>query len=268
MPPSPRVTVLIGAYNNAATLERAARSMLDQTVADLELLIIDDGSSDGTSELAAAIAANDPRVRVLSMSTNVGIARSLNAGLAEATAPVVAVLDADDWSEPRRLERQLEVLDEDPTVAVVGCRMQEVDEEGRELAPRTRLASGEVNRELMRFNPIPNTSAALRRGAALAVGGYDPRYQWAAEYDLWLRLAERHRIVALGETLATRQMSRRNVAARREREQIAESIIMRVRAMRRRRTIRGATGLLAYVVAYAAPVPLKRALRRRRGQAP
>jgi glycosyltransferase involved in cell wall biosynthesis len=265
---TPRITALIGAYNSAATLERAARSMLDQTVSELELVIVDDGSSDGTSEVAAGIAAGDARATVLTMPGNVGIARSLNAGVEAAAAPVVAVLDADDWSEPRRLERQLDVLSGAPSVAVVGCRMREVDEHGRELAPRTSFAAGEVNDVLMRFNPIPNTSSAFRRDVALAVGGYDPRYRWATEYDLWLRLADRHGIFAIDEILATRQMSSQNVAARRERAQIAEAIEMRVRAMRRRRSPAGATGLIPYALSYATPLPLKRAIRRRIGQAP
>ncbi len=265
---TPRITALIGAYNNASTLERAARSMLDQTVSELELVIVDDGSSDATGEVAARVAAGDARATVLTMPGNVGIARSLNAGVEAAAAPVVAVLDADDWSEPRRLERQLDVLDGDPSIAVVGCRMREVDEHGRELAPRTSFAAGEVNDVLMRFNPIPNTSSAFRRDVALAVGGYDPRYRWATEYDLWLRLADRHRIFAIDEILATRQMSSRNVAARRERAQIAEAIEMRLRAMRRRRSLAGATGLIPYAVSYATPLPLKRAIRRRIGQAP
>jgi hypothetical protein len=125
-----------------------------------------------------------------------------------------------------------------------------------------------VNRLLMRFNPIPNTASAFRRDAVRELGGYDHRYRWATEYDLWLRLAERHRLVALDETLATRQMSWGNVAATREREQIAETIVMRVRAMRRRRSLRGVGGLAPYLVSYATPVPLKRAVRGRLGQGP
>jgi glycosyltransferase involved in cell wall biosynthesis len=264
----PRVSALIGVYNNASTLERAARSMLEQTVSELELLIINDGSTDLTGEIAARIAADDPRARVLTMPGNVGIARSLNAGLHAASAPVVAILDADDWSEPTRLERQLDVLERQPTVAVVGVRMHEVDEHGRELRPRTSMASGEVNEVLMRFNPIPNTASAFRRDLAVAAGGYDPRYKWATEYDLWLRLAEGHRLLALDETLATRQMTGHNVAARREREQIAETILMRLRAMRRRRSLRGVGGVLPASVSYVTPLPLKRAVRRRLGQAP
>lgn len=264
----PRVSVLIGAYDSAATLRRAIDSILDQTLAELELIAIDDGSRDATPALIADAAARDGRVRALAMGRNVGIARSLNAGLREARAPVVAVLDADDLAGPRRLERQLAVLEARRDVAVVGSRMREVDASGRELAPRTKFRAGDVNRVLMRFNPIPNTSSMFRRDVALALGGYDPRYRYAAEYDLWLRIAERHTLVALDEPLSTRVMGGANVAARAEREQTAEAIAIRLRALARRRTLRGAGGLVVPVLAWLTPPALKRARRRLLGQAP
>lgn len=265
---TPRVSVLIGAYDNAATLEWAIDSMLAQTVGDLELLAIDDGSRDATPQVIAAAASRDPRVRPLPMGRNVGISRSLNAGLAAARAPVVAVQDADDFSDPTRLERQLDVLDARPEVAVVGSRMHEVDEGGRRLVSRTAFAAGDVNDVLPRFNPIPNTSAAFRREVVLEMGGYDPRYRYAMEYDLWLRVAERYTVVALDEPLSTRVMGTANVAARAERAQIAEALAIRARALARRRTLRGAGGLALPALAWVTPIPLKRARRRRLGQAP
>lgn len=261
-----RASVLIGAFNSAPTLRRAIDAILAQTMADFELIVVDDGSSDDSAALARAVG--DPRVRVLELGRNVGIAASLNAGIAAAQAPVVVVQDADDHSDPRRLERQLAALDAAADVAVVGCRMREVDEAGRELAPRTSFAAGDVRDVLLRFNPIPNGSAAFRRDAVLAVGGYDPRYRYATEYDLWLRLAERWRVLALDELLATRVMGTANVAARAERAQTREAIAIRLRALRRRRTLRGAGGLVAPVISYLTPPALKRARRRRLGQAP
>lgn len=265
---TPRISVLIGAYDNAATLERAIDSMLAQTVTDLELLAIDDGSRDATPQLIAAAAARDPRVRPLPMGRNVGISRSLNAGLAAARAPVVAVQDADDFSAPERLERQLAVLEARPEVAVVGTRMHEVDEAGRPLVSRTAFAAGDVNDVLPRINPIPNTSAAFRRDVVVGLGGYDPRYRYAMEYDLWLRVAEHHRVVALDEPLSTRVMGSANVAARAERAQIAEALAIRARALARRRTLHGAGGLAVPALAWLTPIPLKRTRRRRLGQAP
>ncbi len=265
---SPRISVLIGSFNNAATLDRAIDAILAQTVRELELIVIDDGSTDATAELIARAMARDDRVRSLPMGCNVGIARSLNAGLQAARAPIVAIQDADDYSAPERLDRQLAVLDEQADVAVVGTRMHEVDEAGRRLAPRTSFVAGEVNDALLRFNPVPNTCVALRREAALAAGGYDARYRYAMEYDLWLRLAERWRIMTLDEPLATRVMGSTNVAARAERAQTAEAILIRLRALRRRRTLRGASGLLIPLLAWLTPTPLKRVRRRRLGQAP
>jgi glycosyltransferase involved in cell wall biosynthesis len=230
--------------------------------------VIDDGSRDASAAAASEAIGSDPRGRVMRLERNLGIARSLNAGLEAAAAPVVAIQDADDYSEPNRLERELAVLNEDPDVAVVGSRMREVDDAGRELRPRTSFVAGEVGAVLPSFNPIPNGSALIRRDAARAVGGYDPRYRYATEYDLWLRLAEQHRLVALDEELCTRVMGGGNVAARAERAQLAEGLAIRLRALRRRRTLKGCSGLVRPALSYALPTPLKRALRERRGQAP
>jgi glycosyltransferase involved in cell wall biosynthesis len=268
MSPAPRVAVLIGAFDSERTLARAIASILVQSVSDLELIVIDDGSRDRSLEVARAATADDPRARVVSLPQNLGIPRSLNLGLAEVSAPAVAFQDADDFSEPFRLERQLNALDADPSVAVVGCRMRELDERGRELRPRTSFASGDVGPVLMRFNPIPNGCAMVRRAAVVAAGGYDVGYRYAAEYDLWLRLSERHRIAALEEVLCTRTMGSSNVAAYAERRQLAESIRARLAALRRRRTLRGAGGIVRPAASLVVPLGLKRALRARRGQAP
>lgn len=264
----PRVSVLIGAYDNAATLPRAIDAILAQSVADLELLLVDDGSRDDTPRVIADAVARDARVRALTMEHNVGISRSLNEALRSAAAPIVAVQDADDYSAPERLARQLAVLDARPQVAVVGTRMHEVDEAGNQRAARTSFRAGDVNDVLLRFNPIPNGCSAFRRDVALGLGGYDPRYRYAMEYDLWLRIAEHHVVTALDEPLSTRVMGTTNVAARSERAQIGEAIVIRARALARRRTLRGASGLAVPALAWLTPIPLKRTLRRRLGQAP
>jgi glycosyltransferase involved in cell wall biosynthesis len=263
----PRLSVLIGCWNNAATLPEAIGSILAQSVAELELIVVDDGSTDGTAELVQMAAQSDPRVRHLPLP-HMGISRSLNRGLQAATAEFLAFQDADDWSLPGRLERQLHTLVTRPEVLVTGCRMREVDPRGAELAPRTTFRAGDVNGVLMRFNPIPNSCAMVRRRAVLEAGGFDPRYRYAMDYDLWLRLAERGVVTTLDETLAVRRMSGVNVAARSERAQTAEAVRIRLSALRRRRTLRGAQGLALPLASLATPPTLKRARRRALGQAP
>src|SRR5436190_2669760 len=146
--------------------------------------------------------------------------------------------------------------------------MREVGPDGEELRPRTTFAAGVVNGALMRFNPLPNSCAAFRRDAALAIGGYDPRYRYAMDHDLWLRIADHRAVFALDEVLAVRTMSGSNVAARAERAQIRETLEIRAATLRRRRTLSGARGLVAPAASYLTPLPLKRAVRRRLGQAP
>jgi glycosyltransferase involved in cell wall biosynthesis len=265
---SPVVTVLIGAYENESTVGRAIESILRQREPRLELIVIDDGSRDRSAAVAEETIGADARGRLIRLERNVGIAASLNQGIEAAAAPLVAIQDADDYSAPERLERQLEAFASDASVAVVGARMREVDVDGRVLRPRTSFAPGDVGPVLMRFNPIPNGSALFRREVALALGGYDPRYRYATEYDLWLRIAERHRLLTIDEELCTRTMGATNVAARAERAQLAEGIGIRARALHRRRTLRGASGLLRPALSYVLPLGLKRALRERRGQAP
>lgn len=263
----PALSVLIGCLNNAETLEQAIRSILSQSVSTLELIVVDDGSTDHTGDLVRAIQGTDTRVRYLRLPHR-GISSSLNAGLQAARGDLVAFQDADDWSLPTRLEREMELLRARPQVAVVGCRMREVAVDGTELVPRTAFAAGDVNDVLLRFNPIPNSCAMVRRASALAVGGFDERFRYAMDYDLWLRLGERHVINTIDETLAVRRMTGVNVAARKERAQTAEAIRIRVEALRRRRSLAGGTGLVLPVVSLGTPLPLKRALRQARGQAP
>ncbi len=102
--------------------------------------------------------------------------------------------------------------------------MREVDETLTERRARTLFRAGDVNDVLLRFNPIPNTSAAFRRDVVLGLGGYDPRYRYAMEYDLWLRVADTHVVHALDEPLSTRRMSTTNVASRAQREQQLEAV--------------------------------------------
>jgi glycosyltransferase involved in cell wall biosynthesis len=261
----PAVSVLIGAWNNAPTLPRAIESILEQTIEDLELIVVDDGSTDETPEVVRGY--RDPRLRRLGLEHQ-GIARSLNRGLEEARASAVAFQDADDWSLPSRLERQLAALERSPQAAVVGCWMDEVDEAGRMLRPRQPRRSGSVRGALLRYNPIPGTSSMVRRDAALAVGGFDPSFRYAADYDLWSRLGADYDVICLPEVLAVRRMSARQAGSRHERVQIREALRTRWRLVRQRRRPDAALFMLKPLASLLAPRSLKTVVRRTRGVAP
>jgi hypothetical protein len=201
MPETPRVSVVMPVHNGGPYLERAVESILGQSFTDFEFVIIDDGSTDSTPEVLRRYQAADHRVRVHPQE-KAGLVASLNNGCRQARAAYLARMDADDIAFPNRLARQVEFLDREPGVAVVGSATVTIDASGRELKRHGCPTShGEIVEALREYNPFTHPSVMLRAEALAAVGGYRPAYQPAEDYDLWLRLSERYRLANLPEPL-------------------------------------------------------------------
>lgn len=192
------VTVLLPVHNGGRFLLPAVESVLGQTHRDLELLVIDDGSTDGAVDGVARIT--DPRVRVLRQE-NQGLVASLNRGLAEARHELVARMDADDLCHPDRLLLQVDFLTTHPAVAAVGCCYEVVDEHGRAITDVHAAASGSYQRRRLYFrNLLPHAGMTFRRDVVLRAGGYRAVGP-AEDYDLWTRLASTHTVAALPDRL-------------------------------------------------------------------
>jgi glycosyltransferase involved in cell wall biosynthesis len=185
-----RVSVVTPVRDGERFLAEALDSVLGQTLSDLELIVVDDGSTDGTAALLANAARRDERVRVLTQAAG-GLAVALNAGCALARAPVIARMDGDDVALPDRLDRQVAFLDAHPGVALVGGGIVLVDEAGREFDREPGRA------ELAESNGLVHSTVAMRTEAFRELGGY--RLDQSEDYDLWLRLEERFGIAALEE---------------------------------------------------------------------
>ena len=190
---APAISVLLPARNAAGTLREAAQDLLDQEGAPpLELILVDDGSTDATPALCTALAAEDPRVRVL-RGAGTGLVDALNLGLAACRAPLIARMDADDRAHPSRLRRQCEWLGAHPRAGAVGSRVRLTP---RPLTPGLqRLESwldsvvSEDECRDARFieSPLVHPSIVFRKAALDAVGGYLDR-GWAEDWDLLLRI--------------------------------------------------------------------------------
>lgn len=200
--PTPRVTVLLPAYNAARHLRDALESLLGQTFAEFELVVVNDGSTDSTVEILRS--CSDPRIRVVENPANLGLAASLNRGLSIARAELVARMDADDVAHPRRLERQVAHLDAHLDVALLGTQAWLIDERG---ACRGEIAHGRghdaIRWELLLDNAFLHTSVMFRRGVVQELGGYDESFHYGEDFDLWSRLVHsgRWRASNLGERL-------------------------------------------------------------------
>ena len=192
-PGSPRVSVVMSVCDDVARLERAVSSILSQHVADLELLVVNDGSRDGSGELLDRLAAGDARLRVLHQD-NQGLTRSLIRACGEARGEFIARQDSDDWSHPERLGDQLELFAADPRIGFASCATQFVGPSDEALLVLSRARDPDAATEGLlhqRQGPPAHGSVMFRRDLYAAVGGYREPFLFAQDSDLWLRMAER-----------------------------------------------------------------------------
>lgn len=186
-PPAPLVSVVMPVHDGEAFVGEAIRSILGQSMADFELVVVDDGSKDRSRDIITGFG--DPRIVLLEQKENVGIARALNIGLAGARGTYVARMDADDLADPDRLAAQTTFLDAHPDIGIVGSDVILIDGAGAEIG-RVRFPEHheEISRTIMVHNPFAHGSVMLRRRLLDAWGTYDPRFLDNEDYDLWMRL--------------------------------------------------------------------------------
>jgi glycosyltransferase involved in cell wall biosynthesis len=189
---NPAVSVITPTYNYGRYIAGAIESVLGQTLSDLELIVIDDGSTDDTPEVVQHYRG-DGRLRYFRVD-RIGHAAARNVGVRLAQAPLVAFLDADDLWLPRKLERQAAVFRDVPTLGVVYTRALWIDEAGRELErEQPPLCRGDVLDELFRSNVVCLSSALVRADVFHKVGLFDEALPLAVDFDLWLRVAMHYR---------------------------------------------------------------------------
>jgi len=198
----PLVSTLMSVYNGQRFLEPAVRSILAQTMTDHELIVVDDGSTDGSLAILQSIADTDARLRVVTRA-NTGIAIALNEGFALARGRYIAKMDADDVSLPDRFALQVAYLDTHPDVAVVGGAWQVIDEKGRLLTTLNGPLDDATMQDLaLRGHaPITHSCAMMRREALTTIGGYSADFKYSLDLDLWLRLGEVGKLANLRDTV-------------------------------------------------------------------
>lgn len=223
MEKDPLVSVLLPVYNAAPYVQEAIESILSQTYRRFELIIVNDGSTDGSGQIIKAM--HDPRIRIIEQR-NRGLSVALNRAIAVAQGAYLARQDADDISLPRRFERQVEFLEEHSTVGMVGT-WAEIRSHNPSLvkvyAPPSDSAL--LKFELLFDNPFVHSSMMIRRQAIEQVGAYDEGASVRAEdYELWSRVAQKCEVGNLPETLHIYRDAP-NSKLKKERDAISDNVI-------------------------------------------
>lgn len=196
----PRFSIVMPAWNAAETIDEAIASVLGQSVADWELIVIDDGSADRTAEIAGDVS--DPRVSVLSQP-NAGLCRTRNRGRLECRADRVMFLDSDDRLRPTALARLGEALDSNPGAVLAYGEYVSMDDRGRLVNVKgqpifSRRPSGQVLERLLQANFFMSGAALIRRQALVEAGDFDIGLRSAEDWEMWCRLALLGEFVYLG----------------------------------------------------------------------
>lgn len=182
---APRVTVLLPVYNGARFLAQSIESILRQSFDDFELLVINDGSTDGSREVV--LSFRDARIRLIDNEANLGLVASLNKGIGLARGEYLARMDQDDIAMPERLARQVTFLDSNPQISVLGTWAEKIDEAGVMLG-YSRAPTG-YQMEYLWWQPSPLLHPTVMiRLADLGAARYDPDLPYAEDYGLWLCL--------------------------------------------------------------------------------
>lgn len=195
----PLVSVIIPTYNRAHLVTEALRSVFGQTFKEYEVIVVDDGSTDGTGEILKSYA---DRIRYI-YQENEGIAGARNRGILLSRGKYIAFLDSDDRWLPEKLERQIAYLEAHPKVGLLCTHLFRYEigrEEAREKCPPKFPKDFE---ELLEGpNGVPTSTAVVRRDCFMAVGLFDPTLPPIEDWDMWLRIAQRFQMDCLKEVLS------------------------------------------------------------------
>lgn len=226
---SPQVSVLIPAHNAATTLHASVRSILRQSWTNLEVIVVDDGSTDETAAVVERLAASDTRVRLFHQP-NQGIAAALNAGLRECSGRYVARMDADDISLPWRIRRQVDFMERHPTVAASGTGVLPFQNRPFRIGVPALFPedSQGIHTRLMFNPPIMHPTAIIRREIVDTEEFYDSTMPEAQDYALWTRLARRHRLSNISDICLFYRRSSGSISQSRRAQQQARARELRL----------------------------------------
>lgn len=260
----PEVSVVIPAFNAQKYIAATIDSMLSQTFKDIEVVVVDDASTDSTFSIISGIAKKDKRVRVHRNEKNLGTIRTLNRAIELSVGRYIARMDADDLSHPSRIEKQHAVLKAHPDVGIVGCGLLIINEVRSERSTIVRPGDDRSLRlEMAKYTPI-GANAMIRRSVLDEVGLFDAEIGAEEELEIMIRIAGRAKLACVPDILYTYfiRSTGRSISSRK----LKKKIVMIRLNMRAIRELRLPVRLYAYPLGWLiyafCPVFLKKLIRK------
>ncbi len=233
---APLVSVVMAVCDGEKYVEEALKSILGQSFRNFEFIIINDGSTDNTTQILQQYIRLDQRLRVLHQG-NRGLIAALNSGCRLARGRYLARMDADDVAFPDRFERQVDFLKRHPAVAVLGGAIELINGKGAPIrGVRFPVEDRQIKEALSRGNCLAQPSIMMRKDAFDSTGGYRLPFLHAEDYDLWLRMADRYELANLPEVVLYYRIHARQVSARNLRQQALSALAAQAAARIRRDT--------------------------------
>lgn len=229
---TPAVSVVMPAFNAEKHIKTAIQSILSQTFANLELIIIDDGSNDSTGDIIAKFAQKDKRIIVLRNKINIGICKSLNKGIKQARGKYLARMDSDDWSFPDRLYKQFAFMKKHPKAVVCGGAIEVCDGSLKVMNQRRYPVSDKKIREkMLRINPFAHPAVIFKKDAVLKVGGYNEKLFTVEDYDLYFRLGKIGKFANLSSKVLKLRTHKNSVSSKLIAKQARLNLYVRLKAV-------------------------------------
>lgn len=199
---NPKVSVVLPCYNAGKYIEQAVRSMMNQGYSNLEMIVVNDCSTDESPEILKKLAAEDSRIKLMHNATNLKIVACLNKAIEMASGKYIARMDADDISLPDRIEKQIAFLEAHENIAACGCNYIIIDEHGNKTGKVLFESKPELLKaELLFFSAFAHPAVTMRTAAAREAGLYKAGMVPAEDYEFWLSIAEKFEMANLPENL-------------------------------------------------------------------
>lgn len=221
------VSVLMPVYNGEKYIRKAIDSVLGQTFQNFELVIINDGSTDGSIDIIKSY--NNNRIKLFHNDKNRGLIYTLNYGLEKCRGKYIARLDCDDISKPNRLEKQYQFMIENPDIVLCGTWAEIIDENGKTAEERKT----EINNLMLKFrlfkgNPFTHSSIFFKKDTIIELGGYNEKYIHAEDYEMYTRIVEKYPVAVLPEILTEYRIHDKSITQDKDQYDFRVSILDKI----------------------------------------